>query len=100
MQYTQSKVKSADDFERRLETAGYGVGLRLLEYLSARDRLHRRETRVVNMLQFLCDVVWKFLFNKAADGLERSVDAEDEYMVRRRHPLLSTPVPSLFSELP
>ena len=35
----------------RLEHAGFGIGQRIIELTSCRDRLTRRETRIVNMLQ-------------------------------------------------
>jgi hypothetical protein len=35
----------------RLEVIGYGIGLRVVELVSCRDRVTKRETRVVNMLQ-------------------------------------------------
>lgn len=38
----------------RLEELGYGVGQRVLELISCRDRVTRRETRLVNMLQVRC----------------------------------------------
>jgi trafficking protein particle complex subunit 5 len=81
VQYNQNKIKNIGDFERRLEEAGYGVGQRVIEHIAVRDKMMRRETRVVNMLQYIHNTVWKFLFNKNADGLERSVDNEDEYMI-------------------
>jgi hypothetical protein len=37
----------------RLEEVGYGVGQRMVELVGCRERLTRRETRLVNMLQVL-----------------------------------------------
>ena len=90
VQYNQGKIKSVGDLEHRLEEAGYSVGQRVIEYIAVRDKSTRRSTRVVNMLQYICNVVWKFLFNKAADGLERSFDNEDEYMIQENSPLTNT----------
>lgn len=39
----------------------------------------KRETKLVNMLHFINTQVWKALFGKQADGLEQSVEDEDEY---------------------
>ncbi len=44
---------------------------------SIREKL-RRETRLINMLQFVVSVCWKALFGKAADALERSTANENE----------------------
>ena len=38
VQYHQSRVASISELERRLESAGYGVGLRVLELLAYRSR--------------------------------------------------------------
>lgn len=38
VQYHQSRVASISELERRLESAGYGVGLRVLELLAYRAR--------------------------------------------------------------
>ena len=58
----------------RLEEAGYGIGLKLVELIGIRERATKRETRLVNMLQYVSNVIWKHLFNKAADNLERSME--------------------------
>lgn len=79
----------------RLEESGYSIGQKYIELVSCRDRLTKRETRIVNMLQvwmislccfclilpqYVSNVVWKYLFNKPADNLERSTENEDECM--------------------
>ncbi|RHY28654.1 hypothetical protein DYB32_006273 [Aphanomyces invadans] len=88
VQYFQGRVLNISDLERKLEAAGYGVGVRVLELLSyrdvngntgRRDKL-RRETRLINMLQFVVSVCWKTLFGKPADALERSTEKENECM--------------------
>lgn len=78
VQYCQNRVESISDLEKKLEEAGYGIGQRLIELIGCRDRLTKRETRLVNMLQFVSNVVWRHLFNKAADNLEKSMENEDE----------------------
>jgi hypothetical protein len=81
VQYHQNRVDSISELERRLERTGYGVGLRVLELLAYRSRDYRRETRLMNMLQFVSTQVWKSLFGKPADSLERSIDHADEFMI-------------------
>ncbi len=45
----------------RLENAGFSIGQRVIELVSCRDRVTKRETRIVNMLQviifFLCKIL-------------------------------------------
>lgn len=81
VQYHQNRVDSISELERRLESCGFSVGLRVLELLAYRSREYRRETKLMNILQFISTVVWKSLFNKAADSLERSIDHADEFMI-------------------
>jgi len=81
VQYHQNRVDSISELERRLESTGYGVGLRILELLAYRNRDFRRETRLMNLLQFVSTQVWKSLFGKPADSLERSIDHADEFMI-------------------
>jgi hypothetical protein len=78
VQYYQNRVDSVNDLEKKLEEAGYGVGLRFAEMVGIREKAIRRETRLVNMLQYIQMTVWKYLFNKVADSLERSTENEDE----------------------
>ena len=55
----------------------------------------------MNMLQFVSTQVWKALFGKVADSLEKSIDNVDEYMIVDHEPLTSTfvSVPSDFGQL-
>ena len=87
VQYSQNRVSSVSDLERKLEEAGYGIGQRMSELVGCRERATKRETRIVNMLQYVCNVFWKHLFNKAADNLERSTENEDEYMIHEHAPV-------------
>ena len=41
----------------------------------------RREVNFVNMLHYINNQVWKTLFNKTADGIEQSIDDENEYRI-------------------
>jgi trafficking protein particle complex subunit 5 len=98
VQYYQNRVDSISELERRLESSGYSVGLRALELLAIRGsginttrggltNEYRRETKLMNILQFISTTVWKSLFHKPADSLERSIDHADEYMIVDYAPL-------------
>lgn len=117
MQYHQGRAASISELERRLESAGYGVGLKVLEMTAyrakevggnsailsvqmpslecctnsfSRTTQTKRETRLMSILQFVSSSVWKSLFGKAADSLERSIDHADEYMIIDYEPIAST----------
>ena len=90
VQYNQSRVDNLGDLERRLEECGFSIGQRMLEMVGCRERLTKRETKIVNMLQFITNVVWKSLFGKAANNLERSVENKDEYMIYEADPVTNS----------
>jgi hypothetical protein len=56
----------------------------MLELLTWREKVAKRETRVLGVLYFIHNVVWKALFGKQADSLEKSTENEDECKWRQR----------------
>lgn len=62
----------------RLNEFGYRVGSRVLELLAWREKVAKREIKVINVLYFIHSTVWKALFGKQADSLEKSTENEDE----------------------
>ncbi|KAL7484671.1 hypothetical protein ACHAW6_010299 [Cyclotella cf. meneghiniana] len=101
VQYHQSRAASISELERRLESAGYGVGLKVLEMVAYRAKETKRETRLMSILHFVSSSVWKSLFGKSADSLERSIDHADEFMIVDYEPITSTfvSVPSDLGQL-
>mmetsp|Transcript_27931 Transcript_27931/g.31376 ORF Transcript_27931/g.31376 Transcript_27931/m.31376 type:complete len:222 (-) Transcript_27931:66-731(-) len=101
VQYHQNRVDSISELERRLESSGYGVGLKILELITYRNREYKREIRLMNILHFVSTQVWKALFGKPADSLERSVENADEFMIIDYEPVTSTfcSVPADFGQL-
>ena len=57
---------------RRLEDTGCGVGLRLLEILSFREKGSKRDIRLLDVLKFVHTSLWKYLFGHHARDLEQS----------------------------
>lgn len=82
VQYSQTRIKSTTELERRLEDGGYGVGFRLLEVLISTEKGRRREIRLLDILRFVHGTLWKFLFGHPARDLEQSNTEADEYMIR------------------
>mmetsp|Transcript_15390 Transcript_15390/g.36361 ORF Transcript_15390/g.36361 Transcript_15390/m.36361 type:complete len:195 (-) Transcript_15390:44-628(-) len=89
IQYSQQRVNTTQELERKLEDAGYAVGVRMLELITHREKNSKRETKLISMLSFLSNTVWKVLFGKAADSLERHTEHEDEYMINEKEPLVN-----------
>jgi hypothetical protein len=64
---------------RNTQTAGGKVSLGMLGRGESPDEQDpKREHRLIPILQFIHTQVYKYCFGKPADGLERSVEGEDE----------------------
>ena len=87
VQYLQQSVLSIADLERKLEIMGHRVGLQLLELVSHREKVAKRENRLIGILQFVSTNCWKAVFGKPADGLEKSTENDDEYMIYDNEPV-------------
>lgn len=61
----------------RLDALGADVGARFLELCFARDKAGKRETKLVNLLQYISTSLWKTLFGKKADGIERNKEHDN-----------------------
>lgn len=66
--------------DSRLNEFGYRVGLRALELVMLREKNPRRETRILGILYFINASIWKALFGRQADSLEKSTENDDECM--------------------
>ncbi|KAH8120680.1 TRAPP complex subunit trs31 [Phellopilus nigrolimitatus] len=85
VQYTQKRVSGIGDLERRLNVLGYRIGSRVLELMSWRvegqSKAPKREIRFLPALMSIHTQVWRAVFGKPADAIEKSVEHEDEYMI-------------------
>ncbi|KAL0577659.1 Trafficking protein particle complex subunit 31 [Marasmius crinis-equi] len=92
VQYTQSRVTGINDLERRLNTLGYRVGSRVLEITVWRaessSKAPKREIRLLPALMFIHTHIWRAVFGKPADAIEKSVENADEYMIIDNDPLI------------
>lgn len=93
--YSQSRVDSVADLEKRLSTLGHAAGIRIISLLLLRNaqaagiKDPKREHRLIPILQFIHTQVYRYCFGRPADGLERSVEGEDEYMLTLNSPPLT-----------
>lgn len=90
--YTQQRVSGISEFEQRLSILGYRVGARLVELVPLRDYLYplssirsppppSRTLRLLPVLTYIHSTLYRYLFGRPADSLERSTDHDDEYMI-------------------
>ncbi|OCK78806.1 trafficking protein particle complex subunit 5 [Lepidopterella palustris CBS 459.81] len=89
--YAQKRVKGIADLEKRLNNQGYPLGLKLLELLLARAPPNSalRPTRILPLLQFIAQTLWRHLFNRPADALERSENDASQYMLYDNDPMVN-----------
>ncbi|KAJ1516577.1 hypothetical protein HMI55_001926, partial [Coelomomyces lativittatus] len=64
-----------------LNGLGYRVGQKVLELSFFREKGWKRETRLLPLLILINASIWKSLFGKPADSLEKSSEHNDEYMI-------------------
>ncbi|KAI0286698.1 TRAPP complex subunit trs31 [Russula aff. rugulosa BPL654] len=93
VQYMQKRVSGIDGLERRLNTLGYRIGTRVLELMAWRvesaSKAPKREIRFLPVLMSIHTNVWKAVFGKPADAIEKSVQNEDEYMIIDNDPVIT-----------
>ncbi|KAF1989910.1 TRAPP I complex [Aulographum hederae CBS 113979] len=92
--YAQKRVTGIADLEKRLNNQGYPLGLKLLDLLLLRSTVPStppttRPTRILPLLQFITTTLWRHLFARPADALERSAANPAEYMVTDNAPLVN-----------
>jgi hypothetical protein len=58
--------------------------------LCYREKSNKREIKLLGILTFISYTVWKSLFGKQADSLEKSTEQEDEYMISENAPMIVT----------
>lgn len=81
--YCRNRVQSVTELEQKLADLGYRIGRRSLELIAAREKLAKRETRLLHILNFISINLWKFLFGKQADSLKKVRNSEAE--CKRHH---------------
>lgn len=77
----------------RLNNQGYPIGVRLLDLLltrSANPLASIRPTRILPLLQFIAQTLYRHLFGRPADALERSNEDPAQYLLFDNEPMVNT----------
>ena len=77
----------------RLNNQGYPIGIRLLDLLltrSANPLASIRPTRILPLLQFIAQTLYRHLFGRPADALERSNEDQAQYLLFDNEPMVNT----------
>ena len=95
VQYMSLKSSNEKEFdlEEKLSSLGYPIGEKVLELCSVREKNFKKETKIVQMLQFIHNNVWKMLFGKTPDLLQKATEDEDEYRIIENNPITNKYIP-------
>ena len=89
VQYCQNRVLSVPELQTKLSELGYHVGQRMVDIMFVRERNYKRETKLINILIFIKNHLWKALFGKEADKLEHANDDKKTYYIIEKEPLVN-----------
>jgi len=89
VQYCQTRSNTVPELQQKLHDLGFQVGARMLDLVYVRDRASRRETKLLNVLLMIKSTLWKNLFGKEADKLERANDDEKTFYIIEKEPLVN-----------
>jgi len=89
VQYSQSRVSSVTELHDKLTVLGERVGVRMVEVVFVRERKCVRESKLLNVLLLVKGALWKTLFGKEADKLDRSLDDESTYYLMEKEALVN-----------
>lgn len=88
-QYCQSRSNTVPELQQKLHGLGWQVGARLVDLLFVRERASRRETKLLNVLIMIKSTLWKALFGKEAEKLERANDDDKTYYIIEKDNLVN-----------
>lgn len=83
--YCRDRVESVVALQEKLSSLGYRIGRRTLDLVIAREKISRREIRLLNILNFIVLKLWTFLYGKQAGSLKKVRDSESECKLRLFH---------------
>jgi len=89
VQYSHNRVASVNELHNKLSELGQSVGVRMVDLLFVRERNYKRETKMLQILLFVKGTLWKSLFGKEADKLDRATDDEHIYYLIEKEPLVN-----------
>ncbi|XP_052124379.1 trafficking protein particle complex subunit 5 [Frankliniella occidentalis] len=89
VQYCQNRVYTVPELQTKLAEMGQDVGSKVIDLFFVRDRSWKRETKLIHMLFFIKTTLWKSLFGREADKLERANDDEATYYIIEDEPLVN-----------
>ncbi|XP_008468749.2 trafficking protein particle complex subunit 5-like isoform X1 [Diaphorina citri] len=89
VQYCQNKSLSVPEFQSKLHEVGQSIGAKLIDINFYREKNGKREIKLLNILQFVKINLWKNIFGKECDKLERANDDERTYYLIEQESLVN-----------
>ncbi|TID30430.1 hypothetical protein CANINC_000941 [Pichia inconspicua] len=101
VQYNLKTTRSLLKLERNLNNLGYSIGIKYLELTalrknfannissSGKSNVAKRNTRLLEVLQYITQSIWLGLFERPADSLEKSAEKESQYMIIDNDPMMT-----------
>ena len=88
VKYTHVNSKTAVDFHDHLSSIGIEVGQRLVDILYMSERGSKRDIRMNHILLFVKSQVWRHLFGKELDSLQRASNVDNVYYLHEHDSVL------------
>lgn len=82
--YCRDRVESVMALQEKLSQLGYRIGRRALDLIVAREKISKRDTRLLSILNFIALTLWTFLYGKQADSLKKVRDSELECTLQKK----------------
>ncbi|EGR27578.1 trafficking protein particle complex subunit 5, putative [Ichthyophthirius multifiliis] len=67
---------------------GESIGVRMIELIYCREKRLKKESKHIEILQFISSAVWKSLFGKNADGITTAEGEQYGYFIKDYNPLI------------
>lgn len=90
-----------DQVERKIKDLGASVGIRAFEALAIREKFTKRENTIAGMLTLISNQLFKSLFGRVADSIERNTENSTDFMIWENCPVHCqwlSPVPKDYGE--
>ena len=81
------------DIEADLMSLGESIGPRVLELVNMREKNFKREKKHLEMIKFVAYQVWKTLFGKGIDNIERLSHSASSYLLIENSPIVLRYIP-------
>jgi hypothetical protein len=90
VEYSQTRVQTAEELEKKLMDIGYQVGYRYYDLSVQKDKTPKRETRIIRLLSYINVTIWKNLYGKAAGQDNMALDeSTNTYQLFEQAPLIN-----------